>query len=331
MRPQGSGWPLTPRLPLIAVALLSSAVLPCLHASNPRPQADPAGQQTASQPPASPAPDDAAPAGAPAGIPQTLPKGKKLVLTDGSFQMVREYQRQGDRVRYYSVERSDWEEIPASLVDWAATQKAEADVTARDQELTKKIKASELAARTADINSDRSLEVRPGVILPDDAGLYLLDGKKVYTLEQDLAVSRVDKARTAERVLTGVPLIPNKHHIELPGKTAKLRIHGDEPEFYFRPADGRDGHLSLLRLEVIDGKRDVETMTTNVADISTYKNHQISLLAWDAARGVKRFTVDEKLEPGEYAIVENRPDGVVDLYLWDFGVDANPDGADPAP
>src|ERR1700676_2363099 len=53
-----------------------------------------------------------------------LPKGKKLFLTDGTFQIVREYQRQGDRVRYYSVERSSWEEIPARLLDWVARQKA---------------------------------------------------------------------------------------------------------------------------------------------------------------------------------------------------------------
>src|SRR5689334_13883842 len=34
------------------------------------------------------------------GVP--LPKGKKLILTDGTFQIVREYHREGDRVRYYS-------------------------------------------------------------------------------------------------------------------------------------------------------------------------------------------------------------------------------------
>src|ERR1700758_3710069 len=53
-----------------------------------------------------------------------LPKGKKLMLSDGTFQVGREYRREGDRVRYYSVERSAWEEVPATLVDWDATEKA---------------------------------------------------------------------------------------------------------------------------------------------------------------------------------------------------------------
>src|ERR1700733_1747592 len=52
-----------------------------------------------------------------------LPRGKKLMLTDGSFQLVREYQVNGDRVRYYSLDSSQWEEIPASMIDWDATKK----------------------------------------------------------------------------------------------------------------------------------------------------------------------------------------------------------------
>lgn len=257
-------------------------------------------------------------------VPLALPKGKKLVLTDGSFQLVREYQRTGDRVRYYSVERSAWEEIPASMVDWAATQKSEAEDQARDKEMAQKIKASELAARTADVNTDRSYEVRPGVILPDSEGLYVLDGKKITAMEQDQAESHASTGREVARIVTGVPLINTKHRIELPGKHAKLRIRSTEPEFYFRPVDGRDPHIFLLRLEVAEGKRSVESVTTNIADISKFKAHEISLLSWEAAPGLTRFTVEQKLEPGEYAITESRPDGEVDLYMWDFGVDASP-------
>src|SRR5215471_10388074 len=53
-------------------------------------------------------------------------RGKKLVLKDGSFQLVREYQRNGQRVRYFSAERGDWEEIPSAMIDWDATAKAAA-------------------------------------------------------------------------------------------------------------------------------------------------------------------------------------------------------------
>jgi hypothetical protein len=212
--------------------------------------------------------------GSRAEMPAALPKGKKLFLTDGTFQIVREYQRQGDRVRYYSVERSAWEEIPASLVDWGATQKAEADQQAADKALTEKIKASERAARTADINSDRSYEVRPGTILPDEAGLYALDGNIVVTMVQNLAVSHLDKGRTAERIISGVPLIPSKAHIEIPGKSAKLRLHSGDPEFYFRTADGREPSVTLLRVGVKGDKRELETMTTNIVGQSSYKGDE---------------------------------------------------------
>src|ERR1700704_4311767 len=57
---------------------------------------------------------------------EIYPRGLKLMLADGTYQLVREYQRNGDHVRYYSMERGAWEELPTAMVDWAATAKAEA-------------------------------------------------------------------------------------------------------------------------------------------------------------------------------------------------------------
>ena len=38
----------------------------------------------------------------------------RLYMKDGTYHNVREYEKKGDRIRYYSTERSEWEEIPST-------------------------------------------------------------------------------------------------------------------------------------------------------------------------------------------------------------------------
>src|SRR5208283_3715403 len=62
----------------------------------------------------------------------------KLYLKDGSYHIVREYQVQSGNVHFYSVERSQWEDIPLDLVDLRRT---EAEVAQRQTQLKKDTQA----------------------------------------------------------------------------------------------------------------------------------------------------------------------------------------------
>src|SRR6204780_2241093 len=89
----------------------------------------------------------------------------KLYLKEGGFQLVREYKVDGDRVMYYSIERSDWEEIPVDLVDLKRTN-AEAEARKETQDKVAQDLADEAAA---------AKESRQEILkIPRDPGVYRL-------------------------------------------------------------------------------------------------------------------------------------------------------------
>jgi hypothetical protein len=272
---------------------------------------------------ASQTPSDAASGKSPAksDIPVALPKGKKLILNDGTFQIAREYTVEDGRVRYWSVERSQWEEIPASMVNWDATNKAEADQAAEDAKLKAKIHASEVAMRTQDIDVDRSLEIKPGLFLPDAVGFYALETRQLYEMKQSLAATKLSMGRETERILSGVPLIPEKETMEIPDEHAALRLTVNEPEFFMRPADDREPRFRLIRAQIKNGHRVLDNINIHITGEQTHHSTDLDFQTWTPAHGVFRYTVGQRLEPGEYAFVEVTDEGL-NAYVWDFGIDA---------
>ena len=243
-------------------------------------------------------------------------------MKDGTVQAVSNYQIEGNRVRYFSVDRSEWEEIPASLVDWPATQKAAADEAKTDEALTAKIKASEEAAKIAPVDVDASLEVVPGVFLPPGDGFFLLDGNSIVPMKQSAALTKNSKSHVLERVVVPIPVIPLRTSVDLPGPHASFRITNRSPEFYFRTADQGQPQVELIHARVQGKKRHIENIDSLFGQ-QEHKGKTISMEQWQVAKGVYRFTLGQALAPGEYALAQFSPQEGIDLLLWDFGVDAH--------
>lgn len=269
-----------------------------------------------------------------------LPRGKKLMLKDGSFQLVRSYEKNGDRVRYYSVERGQWEVIPAELVDWDATKKAEAAQDKTAAALLEKVHIQETAARAeTPVDVDASLLVAPGVFLPDGEGMFALEGKAVKRLGQVGAQDKTDKKTVLKQILSPIPIVPSKKNIEIPGERAKVRVTTATPEFYLREAapgtdddssvwrTGRQGvdgpDVVLVRVKIKGHKRLIESVRSMFGQEISEDRNDIVTQRWEVAPEVYRFTLSSPLPPGEYAIAEILQDGL-NLYVWDFGVDAAP-------
>jgi len=269
-----------------------------------------------------------------------LTRGKKLVLKDGNFQLVREYERKGERVKYFSLERGAWEEIPAAMVDWDATAKAQADSDKASAALLGKIHAQEEATKIETVlDVDASLQVAPGVFLPPGEGMFAIEGKSVTPIAQVGSQVKTDKKTFLKQVLSPIPIIPGKRNVEIPGAKAKTRISSSGPEFYLREAPpdpdrvssvykssrpGESGpEVELVRAIVKGNKRQLESIRSMFGQDMGTERKSIAIQRWEVAATIYRFTLGEPLPPGEYALAEILPDGM-NLFVWDFGVDGPP-------
>jgi hypothetical protein len=178
--------------------------------------------------------------------------GDRLILKDGTYQIITKYEIKGDRVRFFSAERQDWEEIPSSLVDWAATAKWKHDYGAAgnaDQVVTQtnpnslennpeqqeaaKIDAEERAARAAELA--KMPFVLPGLRLPDESGVWVLD---TYNGAPELAhIMQANGDLNREYQHSVLPYEVGskpgaRELIRVDGYTAPVELHVNQPVFY---------------------------------------------------------------------------------------------------
>jgi len=254
-----------------------------------------------------------------------LPRGKKLILKDGSFQLVREYQVEGDRVRYYSIDSAQWEQMPADLVDWDKTKSVEVDEAKRDAAAVAKIKSQETQRQAEMHDIDASVEAAPGVFLPGGQGLFAFDGKTVIKLAPAPIDSKLSKTNLIERVFTPIPIVPTRHNISINRPHAEYRVSNGQPEFYMRLADGPEPELELIRVVTHGDTRQIEKLDELFGQ-KKFKKDDLPIQRWLVAAGLYRFTLGTPLEPGEYVLAEAIQDNGLNLYVWDFGVDPSSPG-----
>jgi len=281
-----------------------------------------------------------------AQAPPAPAEARRLILKDGSYQSITKYEIHGDRVRYFSSERGEWEEVPNSLIDWNATDAFE---KGRQQSNV----APEAAALDKELDAERktelarSPEVAPGLRLPDEGGIFLLE---TYQNEPQLSELQqsgadVDKGTKSNILRAAInPLAGVKQTIELPNAHAKIQSHSAVPSLYLN-VDVNDGaaavaqmgqspplpaaeRFKIIRLVAKNGKRTAGSV--KIAVTGTMKTDQrfVPSTAVAMTGGWVKLTPTDPLANGEYAVAEMLGKDGINLYVWDFGVNpgapANP-------
>ena len=248
---------------------------------------------------------------------------QKLFLKDGSYQLVSSYEVHGDRVRYYSVERSAWEEIPLSLVDMEATKRAQEEEKAVQKKQLEEGRALDLQRFEKPVET--GFEIAPGIHLPQEEGVYAYDGTRVIRLIQSSAEVVVDKKRVALGLAIPAPLLKGRSFVALSGPKAAVRLQQAQPTFYIQSSDGLGDRLELIPVKVVKESRVVERVEVSRAGLGQPSEVRaaVPLERTQLGPGLYRLKPLQPLDPGEYALGE-LVQQKLSLRFWDFGLFETP-------
>lgn len=235
----------------------------------------------------------------------------RLYLKQGGYHLVREYQVLQDRVRYYSVERGDWEEIPLDLVDLKRT---ETEAAERQAELAKDAKVlSEEAA------AERAIEKETSRI-PQAPGVYWLDGNQTKTLKAAEAAVHINKKRQLLKVLAPIgQALSGKGTLEIEGAHSANVFSNAEQEFYIQLSEPE--RFGVARLTSKGNVRIVENLTYLPVDKDVEEAPTLveTLQRELDPAGLYKIWPKEPLPEGEYAVIEYTPNAL-NMQIWDFAI-----------
>lgn len=246
----------------------------------------------------------------------------KLYLKDGSYQLVQSYEVQGDRVRYYSVERSQWEEIPVSMIDFEATKGAEEEEKAAQEKALEK--ARDLDKERFERTGPTGFEIAPGFRLPQTEGVYAFDGERVIPLIQSSAEIVKDRKRFALALALPAPLVKNRDLVILDGAKAAVRIGNTQPTFYVQFADTDAARIQLIPVASRKNLRVIEKIQSGIGvGKSGEVRDAVAVEREEIKPGLFRIKPAQPLPLGEYALGELLSQKL-NLEVWDFGIDGAP-------
>jgi hypothetical protein len=282
----------------------------------------------------------------------------RLILKDGSFQVVTSYTQNGDVVSYVSAERGDTEELPASLVDWDATHAWERrhapapEPSADGSQPAPPPIDPELLKEEADRRA-LTPEVAPNLELPEQDSVLVLDQYQGTPELVPLVQSDGELNRTTSHNILKLALNPRaaSHQIaQLKGESANVQLHVDTPVIYLRLGDGtgiRRGGTPLtvdthgasaaagpnpaaspesgyvfVRADVRTDARVLASFSISALGTVQQRQEDVTEATTETLPGGDwlKITPKRPLDFGEYALMEVLSDREINLGVWDFGI-----------
>ncbi len=248
-----------------------------------------------------------------------------LYLKSGAKMSVREYQVEGERVRYYSLERSQWEEIPLRLVDREKTEAADE----RNRRRVEALRAESRAERAAERKARTELHYVP----IEDGVYHFLDNKATWVQQSEVITSKSAK-RGFLKVIAPAPIIAGKTTMTVAGTVSPFVVHEARPIFFIRRLNLSRFGLVKLEQETKKERRIVQVIIIVPQSKEMFEEQEeVEVFRQQLASGVYRVWPIKPLEPGEYAVIDYTP-GEADLRVWDFSYQPTaptPEGAQGDP